>query len=134
MICTPNNAAAKRYQYRFITAMAFYTFFLCAAVWIFPRYHPTGVLAYLLAILPALPIIGGIVVVGLYLAEEKDEFQRAILVQSMIWGIGVTLSLTTAWGFLEVFKLVPHIELYLIFPAFCAISGFASGILKARYR
>jgi len=52
----------------------------------------------------------------------------------MIWGIGATLSLTTAWGFLEVFKLVPHIELYLVFPLFCALTGVASGILKARYR
>ena len=134
MFCTPNTPATRRYLYCFLITMAFYVVFLFGAVWIFPRYHPTGVLAYLLAILPALPIIGSIVVVGLYLAEEKDEFQRAILTQSMIWGIGVTLSLTTAWGFLEVFKLVPHIELYLIFPAYCAISGAASGILKARYR
>lgn len=134
MFCLPKNAATRRYLYRFLATMSLYVVFLVGAVWAFPRYHPTGALAYLLAILPALPIIGGIVVVGLYLAEEKDEFQRALLVQSMIWGIGATLSLTTAWGFLEVFQLVPHIELYLVFPLFCALTGFASAMLKARYK
>lgn len=134
MICGVSNAAIRRYQSRFLITMLFYMVFLFAAVWAFPRYHPTGALAYLLAILPALPIIGGIVVVGLYLAEEKDEFQRSVLVQAMIWGIGATLSLTTAWGFLEVFKLAPHIELYLVFPLFCVLTGVASSILKARYR
>ena len=134
MVCLPKNPATRRYLYRFLATMMFYVVFLVGAVWAFPRYHPTGVLAYLLAILPALPIVGIIVVVGLYLAEEKDEFQRALLVQAMIWGIGATLSLTTAWGFLEVFQLVPHIELYLVFPLFCVLTGFASGMLKARYR
>ena len=39
-------------------------------------------------LLPAIPIIGIIAVVGLYLAEEKDEFQRNLLIQSMLWGLG----------------------------------------------
>lgn len=134
MFCLPKSAATRRYLYRFLATMMFYVLFLFGAVWAFPRFHPTGVLAYLLAILPALPIIGGIVVVGIYLAEEKDEFQRTLFIQAMIWGIGATLSLTTAWGFLEVFQLVPHFELYLVFPLFCTLTGFASGMLKARYR
>ena len=50
--------------------------------------HPPIGAAYLLAVLPAFPIMGALVVTGLYLAEEKDEFQRQLLVESVLGGIG----------------------------------------------
>jgi hypothetical protein len=134
MLCGSKSPATRRYLYRFLTTMAFYVVLLPGAELAFKHYHPTGILAYALAILPALPIVGAIVVVGIYLGEEKDEFQRAMMNQSMIWGIGATLAFTTAWGFLEVFKLAPHLELYLVFPIFCVLAGISSGVLQARYR
>ena len=129
-----NNPAIRRYLYRFLTAMALYVVFLVAAVESFPRYHPTGVAAYLLAILPALPIMAVIAIVGLYIRELKDEFQRSIIIQALVWGIGATLAVTTAWGFLEVFSLVPHAQLYLVFPLFCVCAAVSKGVLKLRYR
>lgn len=126
--------AVRHYLLRFTLAMALYVVFLLLAVWAFPRYHPAGLLAYLLAILPALPIIGVIGVVALYMAEEPDEFQRALLVRAMLWGIGLTLAATTAWGFLEVFRLAPHLDLYLVFPLFCVFAAIANGFVRLRYR
>jgi hypothetical protein len=134
MICTTSNPAVRRYFYRLFTTMAFYVAFLVTAVWAFSRYHLTGALAYLLAVLPALPIVGMVVVVGMYLAEEKDEFQRTVLVQSLLWGIGATLSVTTVWGFLENFVQVPHLDLYLVFPLFWFFVGISTGPLKAKYK
>ena len=60
-------------------------------------------MVYLLAVLPALPLVGSLVIVGLYIAEESDEFERSILVQSMLWGLGGALSVSTVWGFLSDF-------------------------------
>jgi hypothetical protein len=134
MICTVPSPAVKRYNFRFIVLMLVYAAFLIPAVWAFKHVHPTGLLAYALAILPSLPIIAGLAVSALYLAEEKDEFQRAVLTQSMLWGIGVILTATTVWGFLENFLLVPRMDLYLVFPLFCFVVGIVSPILKARYR
>ncbi|HET7103106.1 MAG TPA: hypothetical protein VFI20_03380 [Terracidiphilus sp.] len=128
------DPAERRYLYRFLVAMACYTIFLIAAKEAFPRLHPSGAPAYALAILPAVPIIAVIAVVGLYIGELKDEFQRSMLVQAMIWGIGVTLAATTAWGFLELFSLAPHVPLYMVFPVFCVFAGIAQGVLKLRYR
>ena len=129
-----SNPAVRRYVWRFSGAMVLYTLFLILAVWEFKHRNPTGALAYLLAVLPSLPIIGGLVVVGLYLAEEKDEFQRTVLVQSMLWGIGATLAVTSVWGFLENFVQVVHFDLYLVFPLFWFFVGIFSPVLKARYR
>lgn len=130
----PGNRAIRRYTARFAVVMALYVVFLLVAVRVFTHYHPAGVLAWLLAILPSIPIIGVLIVVGLYLAEEKDEFQRMLLVQSMLWSIGGTLALTTVWGFLENFLHVPHFDLYLVFPLFWFLVGVSTPILRARYR
>jgi hypothetical protein len=134
MISKLRNPAIRHYLYRLLITMGLYVVFLITADWGFHRYHPTGWATYLLAILPALPVIGVIVIVGLYLAEEKDEFQRAILVESMMWGIGATLSVTTAWGFLEVFVPVPHFNPFWVFPLFCGVVGAAKGLLRLRYQ
>jgi hypothetical protein len=114
--------------------MLLYALFQILAVWEFKHGHPTGGLAYLLAVLPSLPIIGELVVVGLYLTEEKDEFQRTVLVQSLLWGIGATLAVTSVWGFLENFIQVVHFDLYLVFPLFWFFVGVFTPLLKARYR
>ena len=134
MICTPPTPAVRRYNRRFIASMLVYCALILFTVWTFKHRPPTGVLAWLLAILPSLPIIGGLAAAGLYLVEEKDEFQRTIFVESMLMGIGVTLAVTTVWGFLENFLHVPHFDLYLVFPFFWFIVGVSTPLLKARYR
>jgi uncharacterized YccA/Bax inhibitor family protein len=114
--------------------MLLYAVFLFSAVWAFVHHHPTGPVAWLLAILPALAIIGQIAAFGFYLREEKDEFQVALGVQSMLWGIGGTLAVTVTWGFLENFLQLRHLDLIWIYPIFCALSGIAYGLLQLRYK
>jgi uncharacterized YccA/Bax inhibitor family protein len=134
MPCSTNNPAKSRYMRRFSLSMLLYVLFLVTAVWVFVHHHPTGPLAWLLAILPALAVIGQIVAFGLYLREEKDEFQVALGVQSMLWGIGGTLSVTVTWGFLENFLQLRHLDLIWIYPIFCALSGIAYGLQQLRYK
>jgi hypothetical protein len=134
MNCLPATPAARRYTIRFFTAMAAYVIALFSVAWYVPRFHPTGALVYSLAVMPAIPILAVIVVVGLYLAEEKDEFQRTVLVQSMLWSIGLTLATTTVWGFLEAFANVIHFQPYLAFPLFWFFVGVSTPFLKMRYR
>jgi uncharacterized YccA/Bax inhibitor family protein len=134
MNCSDKNAAIRRYNLRILLAMIFYIAFLVAAVWTFSHHHPTGLPAYGLAILPAIPVVGIVVIVGFYLTEEKDEFLRNLHVQSMIWSLGVTLTVTTVWGFLELFVPVAHLQLYLIFPLFWFLVGVSGWLLRMRYR
>jgi len=134
MNCTPMNAAVRRYTYRFFVAMTLYCVFLFIAVWMFRHGHPSGILAYFLAILPAIPIVASIAVVGIYLGEEKDEFIRNLFIQAAVWAIGATLAVTSVWGFLELFLPVPHLDLYLVFPMFWAFVGVCSALVRMRYR
>ena len=80
MQCYPATKAGRRYVYRLAPTMAVYILFLFIAQWSFHHLHPNGLIVYFLAVLPALPLIASLVIVGLYIAEESDEFERSILV------------------------------------------------------
>ena len=96
--------------------------------------YPAGLLAYFPAILFALLGVAFIVIFGLYLKEEQDEFQRAVWVQSLLWGIGATLTVITFWGSLAEFELAKDLKLTFVFPLFMLITCIARLVLMLRYR
>jgi hypothetical protein len=134
MQCFPVTKAGRRYVYRLAPTMALYVLFLFIARWTFHHHPPTGLVVYLLAILPALPLIGSLAIVGLYVAEESDEFERSIIVQSMLWGLGVALSVSTVWGFLEDFANAPHISTFYVYLFFWIVMGISQPFIRMRYR
>ncbi len=134
MRCIPANRAQRRYILRLAVAMALYIITTSIAVRTFRHLPHTGALAYLVAILPAIPILAVLFIVVLYLSEEKDEFERAITVQSMLVAIGGTLACTTVWGFLEVFAGVHHLPAYQDFTIFWVFTGVATPLIRRRYR
>ncbi len=130
----PRTPAQKRYLARFLPTMAAYVVVIFGASYGFKLFHPTGIAAYALAIAPGIPILGVIAVIGLYLAEEKDEFQRSVLIESMLWGIGFTVALCTVWGLLEIYAGVPRLWVFLVGPIFCGAYGLATPLIRLRYR
>ena len=111
MIMSP---AGWRYNKRVIVLSLIYSAFLIGAVYGFKHHLVGGVLAWIVAILPALPIIGIFAAIGLYLVEEQDEYVRMLMVRQTLWASGFSLSIATVWGFLESFELVSHVEVYWV--------------------
>ena len=129
------SPAVSRYRKRFTATMILYALLLMGSVWILKNAPPAeGPLRYILALAPSLPLLGTIWAMGAYLYEEPDEFKRAILAQSMLWGLGLTLAFTTTWGFLEEFAGVARFPLYLVFPVFCGAMGVSSFFARRRYQ
>ena len=108
------STAWKRYNMRLIWLSMAYAIFLVAAVYAFKHELIGGPAAYVVAILPALPVIGIFGAMGRYLVEEQDEYVRALMVRQTLWASGFTLSLATIWGFLDNFELVGHIDGYWV--------------------
>ena len=108
------NPAIRRYNRRVIGLSLLYGVFILIAVYGFKHQLLHGLLAYVVAILPALPIIGIFGAMGRYLIEEQDEFVRMLMVRQTLWASGFALSLATIWGFLESFDLVDHIDAWNI--------------------
>ena len=108
------SAAWTRYNWRLIWLSLLYAAFLLPAVYGFKHHLIPGGLRYVVAVLPALPIIGLFVAMGRYLVEEQDEYVRMLRVREMLWAMGFTLSCATIWGFLDNFGLVGHADGYWI--------------------
>ena len=108
------SPAWKRYNWRIIWLSLLYGAFLLPAVYGFKHQLVPHSVAWLVAILPALPIIGIFVAIGRYLVEEQDEYVRMLMVRQTLWASGFALSVATIWGFLENFGLVGHVEAYYI--------------------
>ncbi|MDB5678455.1 hypothetical protein [Sphingomonas bacterium] len=108
------NRAIRRYNMRVIILSLAYAAFLLGAVYGFKHHLVAGPVAWVVAILPALPIVGIFAAIGLYLVEETDEYIRAMTVRQTLWASGFALSIATVWGFLESFELVAHVESYWV--------------------
>jgi fluoride ion exporter CrcB/FEX len=106
------NAAQRRYNRRVIGLSLAYAAMLMGSVWVFRHAPPHGPLAWLLAVLPALPLVGIFVAMGGYLVEEGDEYLRAVETRKALIATGFMLAVTTVWGFLQSFDLVAHADFY----------------------
>ncbi len=106
--------AIRRYNRTVLVLCIAYVALLFAAQIAMKRYNLAGPLAYAVAILPALPIIGVFAAIGRYLVEERDEYIRLLTVRQTLIASGLALSVATAWGFLESFDLVGHFDAYWI--------------------
>src|SRR5258705_961936 len=95
MQCLPMTKAGRRYIYRLAPTMAIYLVFLFIAQWTFHHIHPMGLVVYFLAVLPALPLIGSPAIGCLYIAQQSDDLQRSIIVQSLLSGLCGALSVRT---------------------------------------
>ena len=124
------SSALVRYTYRFMLATLAYVVGMLIAVSIYNANSSLGLLAYPVSLLPTLPALAMIVVMGLYLFEEEDEYLRHRASVSSIIGLGFVLVLGTVWGFLETFGLVPHIWAWWVVPAWAMGLGMGQGLLS----
>jgi hypothetical protein len=108
------SPAGWRYNKRVVVLSLIYAALLIGAVYGFKHHLVSGAFAWIVAILPALPIIGIFAAIGLYLVEEQDEYVRMLMVRQTLWASGFALSIATVWGFLESFELVNHVEVYWV--------------------
>lgn len=134
MFCSIKNPAQRRWvRSCWMSAVLVVVLAVCAAA-AFRLGHLKGLPAYSVAVLPALPIVWLLMEMGRYLAEEKDEFQRNVLVQCLLGGTGGILATTTIWGYLEDFAHAPHLDLVLIYALFWLFVLVSYPVVRLRYK
>jgi O-antigen/teichoic acid export membrane protein len=79
----------------------------------------------ILALLPAVPVVGFFASYARYLAEEKDEYQRTLVVRQILGATTVAMACAVVWGFLTDLGGAPPIATYWI--AFVWVS--AQGVM-----
>ncbi len=100
------SPAVRRYLSRLAVLMVIYMALIFLAGYLFRHNPPHGPIAYVLAIAPALPIIGVMWAVMRLLVEETDEYQRMLFVRQTLFATGFCLTVMTVWEFLQNYELV----------------------------
>ncbi len=118
-------SANTRYVIGILVTMSLYAAILTGSLWTIVHRHPAGVWLDLLAVAPALPVGGAIIVFHRYIAEV-DEYVRAVVVRRFVTATGVALFICTAVGFWENGTGKTIMPLYLVYPCFWAAYAAAS--------
>lgn len=100
-VCGMSTPASKRYQRRVMVTTTLYVVVLIAAMYLVRHTHPHGWLLYAWAVLPALPLLGTLATLGVYLTEEKDEYARLVTMRSLLAGTGALLAVLVVNDFLR---------------------------------
>ena len=126
----PFSPAQRRYNRRVLWASLAYAALLFLAVYLLSRHLVAGPAAYVVGVLPALAVCSFFWLIGRYLVEETDEYLRVMMVRQLLFATGVALTGATIWGFLEGFKLVPHIVAYAWPIVWLAGLGFGACVFR----
>jgi len=132
--CKSSSVAGIRFIARLLTTSIVSVGVVFYTKWAFQHFHPTGFRVYILALLPAIANVASLVVVGLYISEEKDEFERSIIIRSVLWGLGAALAVSSVWGTLEQFAQAPHLTSFLSYLSFWIVMAISGAIIRLRYR
>jgi hypothetical protein len=128
------NPAVRRYLLRLIIASAIYSVAFFPTKYILNHiHHPSHWNHFMTFWLPTFPI-AFIVITGLYLREESDEYWGTLLQRAMLCSIGVTLAFSSVWGALEIQGHIRHFPLFWLFDMFVAIYAVFSTIFQIQNR
>jgi hypothetical protein len=97
--CNRNFNAFQRRSMQLIGAM------MCCSVALGVSFHGVGRNHFStgtyfgIAALATVPIIGTMIVIARYLAGEKDEYLRNLVVRAILWGLGMVMVADTFLGY-----------------------------------
>ena len=75
---------------------------------ILEKHNLSMVTRYGIAILSIVPVIATILVVARYLRGENDEYLRNLVVESILWGLGIVLVADTFFSYVQPYSsLIP---------------------------
>jgi hypothetical protein len=126
--------ANRRYQLRQSLLMVAYFVVLMGATLLHERGLTTGPIGYLIAVAPALPLVGVFVAMGRYVKEETDEVMRNHLLTAYMWSGAATLCEATVWGFLETFGKAPNLWMWVVPLLFFGQLAITGPLAARRYR
>jgi hypothetical protein len=128
---TPTTQARKRYLREVFLATVLYLIVLQASVYAL-NHGVTGFLKYVVAFVPAIPVVGIFAAIVRWL-RAADEYQRQTTITGMAIAGGATALITVTYGFLENAGL-PPMSVWISWLIFMSIWGIATPILQRQAR
>ena len=126
------SRAAIRYTKGIAITSLLYVLGLGLAITLDRRMELSGAVAFLVALMPVIPILAMIWVMGRYLVEEQDEYLRYKAMIASLAGLALVLAAGSFWGFLETFGLVPHMPGWWAVPVWAIGMGLGQAWMSLR--
>lgn len=117
------GSAYRTYLHRIVGATAGYVGAIFAAASVLHHAAPVSPLAIGIALIPGLAVLAMIYAMARLLIDLDDEYLRMLEVRKALTATAVALAVSSVWGLLEIFTAVPKLEVFWIFPIWCAGLG-----------
>ena len=129
--CSPTSRAERlRVMRPFYALFTVYMLFYMPMMFMKPTKDTP--LAWVLDLGTGISMVTMLIAAAVGLARQRDEFQRKLLNEAMIWGTGGMLAITSIWGLLEVHTSIPRMDILFNFPIFITITAIAKVTLFRR--
>ncbi len=131
----PRRSVYGRYGRRMAVSAAAYVLAIALiSGWLGWEPPHRGPVVIALALLPMLGVGGMIWSMGRCILGQDDEFLRLMHMRTALGAMGLTLFVTTAWGFVGWYAHVWTLPLYLVFPVYCVAQAVVQPLVWLRYR
>ena len=120
------SPAMLRYNRRMILFSMIYMIAFFAATYAYKRLHITGPGLWIAGLAPSVGVVGMIWSMARLMAEETDEYLRFTLAKQALAATALVLVISTVWGFLEQFGLLPHVPSWIMLPLFAVMLGVSN--------
>jgi hypothetical protein len=136
MTCNPfsktASPAVRRYTQGILLTMSGYVLAVLGTTFYVHAHHPTGIMLYALSAIPSFCIFAMLGVVVIYLRDEKDEFQRVLVVRALLTAAFAILALSAYMDFLRSYGNLPALPPFTDFVLFWMIFGLAQAVQSIR--
>jgi len=122
------SKAGKVFRKRMLWTMLIYLAVIFGAASIVRHGHPVGWHLYFWAVAPAVPVLGMLIYMGVYLRDETDEYLRMQAMRSMLAATGVVMATLVVNDFLRAFANVGALPAFTAFVLFFLSFGAAQGV------
>jgi hypothetical protein len=127
-----DSLAMRRYNRRILIFGAVYGASFIGSAWLWRSVGVNGPWLWLVAAAPALAVLGMIWSMARLIIEEQDEYLRWKIIAHGLVATAGLLAISTFWGFLEQFKLVPHVASWAALPLFAVIMALSQAFRLVR--
>jgi peptidoglycan/LPS O-acetylase OafA/YrhL len=132
MWCDVKTPARRRYERDVVRFMVAYVVVVLCSAWFVKHDGHEKFYLYFWSLFPALPVLGVLYRMGRYLREETDEYQRWLVMQSILVGTAALIGTMVVSDFLRSFAGVGELPPFVGFVIFAA--GMAGAQIVQRIR
>lgn len=134
MFCKGTTIAKKRYERDVLRFMASYVVVVLCSAWFVKHDGKERFFLYFWSVIPAIPVMAVIWRMARYLKQESDEYQRLLVMQSVLVGAAALLAVVVVNDFLRAFAGTKALPAFSSFIIFCAGMAITQAVQKLRNR